>query len=276
MQVKYGPKLPISEEIHATKYRLAGEPFTDCCARIASTLSDDSQHRYALLDIFQDMRFMPAGRVQAAIGAPKRVTPWNCLSGDTKIVTKEFGLTRLDNPFVAGREVTILDGNQEWIKVPVIKHGRQNTFKVLLTNQKQALEIYATEDHNWLLSDGSVVQTKALKPGKRIPLNIPKISLNSEEYRKGVIHGLVYGDGAATNDNGFQLRVCAGHNSLVSYLEGIPNSKPPLMVIRYTIFTERMSGQTIKTFRLSLLLNIFMDLSRDGLRQMGVSQLSLK
>lgn len=73
-----GPRLPISQEIHATKYRLQGEPFSDCCARIASTLSDDSQHRYALVDILEDMRFMPAGRVQAAIGAPKRVTPWNC------------------------------------------------------------------------------------------------------------------------------------------------------------------------------------------------------
>lgn len=75
---KYGPTLPISEEIHSMKYRLQGEPFVDCAARLASTLSDNDDHRYALLDIFQDMRFMPAGRVQAAIGAPKRVTPWNC------------------------------------------------------------------------------------------------------------------------------------------------------------------------------------------------------
>ena len=76
--IKYGPTLPISEEIHSMKYRLQGEPFIDCVARLASTLSDNDEHRYALIDIFQDMRFMPAGRVQAAIGAPKRVTPWNC------------------------------------------------------------------------------------------------------------------------------------------------------------------------------------------------------
>lgn len=78
MQVKYGPKLPISQEIHSGKYRLEGEPFEDCCYRISSTLSDNDEHRRALSDILLNMRFMPAGRVQAAIGAPKRVTPWNC------------------------------------------------------------------------------------------------------------------------------------------------------------------------------------------------------
>jgi ribonucleoside-diphosphate reductase alpha chain len=46
-------------------------------------LSDNDEHRQALNNIFLDMRFMPAGRVQAAIGAPKRVTPWNCFVSGT-------------------------------------------------------------------------------------------------------------------------------------------------------------------------------------------------
>lgn len=83
MQNKYGPTLPISEEIHATKYRNVGETFEDCVNRLSSTLSDNDNHRRALSDIFLDMRFMPAGRVQAAIGAPKRVTPWNCFVSGT-------------------------------------------------------------------------------------------------------------------------------------------------------------------------------------------------
>lgn len=78
MNIQYGPKLPISQEIHSTKYRLSGEPFEDCCYRIASTLSDNDKHRHSLTDILLNQRFMPAGRVQAAIGAPKKVTPWNC------------------------------------------------------------------------------------------------------------------------------------------------------------------------------------------------------
>ena len=81
--MKYGPTLSISEEIHATKYRGIGETFEDGVNRLASTLSDNDVHRRALSDIFLDMRFMPAGRVQAAIGAPKRVTPWNCFVSGT-------------------------------------------------------------------------------------------------------------------------------------------------------------------------------------------------
>lgn len=77
MSIK-GPTLPVSQEIHSTKYRLQGESFTDCCARIASTLSDNDKHRYALVEILEDMRFMPAGRVQAAVGSPLKITPWNC------------------------------------------------------------------------------------------------------------------------------------------------------------------------------------------------------
>jgi len=81
--IKYGPTLSISKEIHETKYRNVGETFEDCVNRLSSNLSDNDAHRRALTDIFGDMRFMPAGRVQAAIGAPKRVTPWNCFVSGT-------------------------------------------------------------------------------------------------------------------------------------------------------------------------------------------------
>lgn len=76
--MQYGPTLPLSQEIHQSKYRLEGEPFEDCCYRVSSTLSDNDQHRHALSDILLNMRFLPAGRVQAAIGSPRKVTPWNC------------------------------------------------------------------------------------------------------------------------------------------------------------------------------------------------------
>lgn len=86
---KLGPTLPISEEIHKSKYRQEGEPFSGMVNRLASTLSDNDEHRHALTDILGDMRFLPAGRVQNAIGAVKRVTPWNCfVSG---IISDDFG-----------------------------------------------------------------------------------------------------------------------------------------------------------------------------------------
>jgi ribonucleoside-diphosphate reductase alpha chain len=79
----YGPTLPISREIHEMKYRSEGETFVDAVNRQASTLSDNADHRRSYSDILLNQRFMPAGRVQAAIGSPRVVTPWNCFVSGT-------------------------------------------------------------------------------------------------------------------------------------------------------------------------------------------------
>ena len=81
--ISYGPTLSISKEIHETKYRGEGESFEDSCYRVSSTLSDNDVHRHALSDILLNMRFLPAGRVQAAIGSPRKITPWNCFVSGT-------------------------------------------------------------------------------------------------------------------------------------------------------------------------------------------------
>ena len=79
MQEEYGPSIRVSEEIHAAKYRGDGESFSEAQARVAHTLSDSSDHFRTLYNILLDMRFMGGGRVQAAIGAPRTVTAFNCL-----------------------------------------------------------------------------------------------------------------------------------------------------------------------------------------------------
>jgi len=74
----YGPTIGISEEIHAMKYRSKGESFRAAMTRVANALKDDEEHFNNFRDILYGMRFMPAGRVQSAMGAPRRVTPYNC------------------------------------------------------------------------------------------------------------------------------------------------------------------------------------------------------
>lgn len=73
-----GPTIPISQEIHALKYRLDNESFEECIYRIANALKDGDDHFYALKDILMDMRFLPAGRVQCAMGSPRATTAYNC------------------------------------------------------------------------------------------------------------------------------------------------------------------------------------------------------
>lgn len=78
-----GPELSISREIHKMKYRLEGETFDDAMERLSSTLSDNDEHRHELTEILLDQRFLPAGRVQTAVGSPRKTTPYNCfVSGD--------------------------------------------------------------------------------------------------------------------------------------------------------------------------------------------------
>jgi len=224
LKPKWGPTLSISQEIHASKYRLPSEPFEDCCNRLSSTLSDSDQHRHALNDIFLNQRFMPAGRVQAAIGSPRKVTPWNCLTGDTLILTKEFGLERIDKL----EEATVLDGNREWVKAKFNYFGKQKAFAVRFTNGKESETVSATEDHGWVTPSGTVVLTKDLAKNDRIAfLSAPKKISNHTQYGRGIVHGLVYGDGTKTNDNGFQLRVCDDHDDITGLLAGYPCSWPP-------------------------------------------------
>lgn len=77
-QEEYGPKNAFSEDLHAIKYRTQGESFHEAMCRIAAELSDTEDERQAYKDILLNMRFLPAGRVQAAVGAAREVTPFNC------------------------------------------------------------------------------------------------------------------------------------------------------------------------------------------------------
>jgi ribonucleoside-diphosphate reductase alpha chain len=74
----YGPTISISEEIHKMKYRSVGETFKEAMTRVADALKDGEGHFEAFRNILYNMRFLPAGRVQSAMGAPRRVTPYNC------------------------------------------------------------------------------------------------------------------------------------------------------------------------------------------------------
>ena len=40
----YGATIPISQEIHAIKYRLKGESFSEAQARFSHTLADNTEH----------------------------------------------------------------------------------------------------------------------------------------------------------------------------------------------------------------------------------------
>ena len=81
--IQHGPTLEISKQIHAEKYRGPNESFYEAMTRIAGTLHDGEEHRTKIKDIFLDQRFLPAGRVQSAIGSPRQTTAFNCFVSQT-------------------------------------------------------------------------------------------------------------------------------------------------------------------------------------------------
>ena len=79
----YGPQIPACDDLHATKYRLPNESFEAAAKRNAAAMCDDDEHRAEIKDIFLNQRFMPAGRVQSAMGSPRNVTAYNCFVSGT-------------------------------------------------------------------------------------------------------------------------------------------------------------------------------------------------
>ena len=83
IEKKYGPTLSVSEEISQMKYRSKGESFKEAMVRVADALKDNEEHYLQFKEILLDQRFLPAGRVQAAMGAPREVTAYNCFVSGT-------------------------------------------------------------------------------------------------------------------------------------------------------------------------------------------------
>jgi ribonucleoside-diphosphate reductase alpha chain len=80
-----------SDYIHRTKYRGRGESFEEAMSRVAGVLAKGDEY-HPFRDILLAQRFLPAGRIQTAIGSTeKSVTPYNCyVSG------------KIEDSFVAG------------------------------------------------------------------------------------------------------------------------------------------------------------------------------
>lgn len=86
-----GPTLPVSIETYEAKYCEDGENFEKAITRVAKALRDDTPHYRAFREITMDMRFMPAGRIQSAMGATREVTGYNCFVAPTLMDTLADG-----------------------------------------------------------------------------------------------------------------------------------------------------------------------------------------
>lgn len=67
------------DQLHQEKYRDSGQTFLEHCEHTATKLASDPIHKVQIKNALMSRRFLPAGRVQAALGATEReVSPFNC------------------------------------------------------------------------------------------------------------------------------------------------------------------------------------------------------
>jgi ribonucleoside-diphosphate reductase alpha chain len=81
--LKIGPQTTFADNLHSMKYRSPGEDFRESMNRVAFGLKDSDKHYHELRDILLHQRFLPAGRIQSAVGSTKAVTLYNCYVSGT-------------------------------------------------------------------------------------------------------------------------------------------------------------------------------------------------
>lgn len=168
------------------------------------------------------MYWLPAGRGMWAMGTPfvferGSMALNNCFSGETKFLADGQLQTLRE---CVGRTVIVNNGNEAVIQ----SFGKQMLYNIVLKpasgNSKYRLNYTATMDHRWILADGT--ETTSLKPGNRIKIQPGQITTDSQEYKDGFVHGMVFADGCNHYRNSYYIQLCGWKNQ---YRDTIAASK---------------------------------------------------
>ena len=129
-------------------------------------------------------------------GVDMRTGMFHCFSGETKVITYEYGAIEMKS--IQELPVHILNGNGEWERVVFHNYGKQQLMKLTLSCNTKEKILYTTAEHRWILNNyhNDVCLTKDLKIGMYLQKSIPvKLPDNIELDPNGIIHGFCYGDG---------------------------------------------------------------------------------
>ena len=148
----------------------------------------------------------------------------NCLGGDTLVLTKEFGSVPIEE--ISEKDVTLLDGNGDWVKCHIFDHGVQETQLTYFQGQGgKKIEIWSTLNHGWI-SENTRVETKDFNRHntKINDLRPSKVVKNEESYQKGLTHGVIYGDGSANKNckDFYYIRICSNISDFMPIFEKYP------------------------------------------------------
>lgn len=122
----------------------------------------------------------------------------NCLDRSTRILTMEYGPVEIGK--IVGETVTVIAGDGVPRPARINAHGEQDLFEITFRSVKGGggnfrKTVIATENHRWLLRDGSVTTELASGDVIRAITGLEKAGFSRDP--EGVVHGLIFGDGAA-------------------------------------------------------------------------------
>lgn len=186
-----------------------------------------------------NLEVVPSMRALWAAGlAAERdnVACYNCLSGDTLVMTKEYGLCPIES--VSGKTVHVIDGNGDWVPAPCKSYGNQSLLEIeFATSGKGKFSVKSTPNHDWII-DGKRVKAEDLSVGQSVDwvlANLDDVDCSNQDYIDGLHHGIIFGDGTTnrsikkqrkTCDN-FFIRICEDHKDFHAILKEFPHSYPP-------------------------------------------------
>ena len=191
---------PLSKEIWQNKYRFGDEQnFQETAERVVQGVYAKDDSIVDQTEAFQAMSqglWMPGGRILAGAGTDKRVTLFNCLSGDTRIPTEEYGnITLRQAAQLSPLHVLTRRG---WLKAEIRDFGEQELQKITFQPGRakyRRKEVIATKDHRWLLQGA---ETTNLHVGDKVISGSRPLCSDLEMYERGIVHGIFFGDGQYT------------------------------------------------------------------------------
>lgn len=142
----------------------------------------------------------------------------NCLSGNTTILTKEYGIVEIKD--VLGKEIYVKVIDNEWCLAKVKSYGNQKLYQYSFktyNSSKKIETVVATENHRWFIENRGKKGGREKERPYFVTDNLMvgdilfKQSSNfipSNLKNRGIIHGLIFGDGTLAQKKYAIIRIC--------------------------------------------------------------------
>ena len=219
-------KTLLARSTYLSKYCRDGEEWTDTIRRVVEgniSLAPNASEKEAemLFHACWTGQAFPPGRglwTGGVEGIPADAR-YNCFAGETSFWAGGVLTTLRD---VVGSTVEVLTKNGKWLPAEVHSFGVQKLYRYRFTvpgPSKYVMEFNATKNHRWFTDNRGEVTD--LSVGDRVVVTPSTVDRDTEDFKAGYVHGLIFGDGSVSTGrpSQFQIRLCGDKSKHLTSLE---------------------------------------------------------